>query len=149
MNYVKFVALALLALVTFKVAFSLMGDMGPDGQTGNGLIVEPRIVDVGTVTLNQGVNFATSMRNNSQKPIKVARLERSCHCLSASTAKDTCQPGETVTISGTIVAEKLGRFRHLFKVIEEDTSAPEHVIEVVGNAVTGTASAASSGSSNP
>jgi hypothetical protein len=147
MTYVKIVALALLALVTFKVAFSLMGDMAGEGQTGNGLIVEPRIVDVGTVALNQRANFATTMRNNGQTPIKV-ELKGSCHCLSAAAAKDTCQPGETVTISGTILGEKLGRFRHLIQ-IKEDTSAPEHIVEIVGNTVTGTASTAPSGSSNP
>ena len=149
MTYVKFAALALLALVAFKVALSLMGETGGEEQKGNGLIVEPRIVNVGTVATNQGVKFAASMRNNGPKPIKVARVERSCHCLSAYPAKNTLQPGETVTVSGTIVSEKPGRFRHSFRIIEEDPSAPEHVIEVVGIAATGAASAAPSGSSNP
>jgi|SRR5579875_297946 len=149
MRYVKFLALALLALLAFKIAFSLLGESGLDQQNGGELRIEPRIIDLGTVILNQAVDFTTSMRNSGSKPIKIAKIERSCGCIQAFPAKETCQPGETVSVRGTLVPNKLGRFRYLVKFLEEDNSAPEHVIEVVGKAESGAGSIPQSPSSNP
>jgi len=148
MQYVKFVVLGLLALVAFKVAFSLMGDMSGSEQSGT-VIVEPRIVNMGNVVLNQGTGFSASMRNNGHKPVKIAKIERSCGCISVYLSKDTCQPGETVAVSGTLTPLKQGRFRYVVKLIEEDNSAPEHVIEVEGKADAGSGTVSQSGSSNP
>ncbi|SRR5581483_6805547 len=149
MQYVKLIALVLVALVAFKVAFSLMGDTVGDSQRGDGLVLEPTIVNLGTVNKDQGYNFSASMRNNGQKPAKVAKIERSCGCLQAYPTKDTCQPGETVAVNGALVPNKLGRFRYVVKFIEEDPSAPEHTIEVVGDAVAGSGSTPQAGSSTP
>jgi hypothetical protein len=149
MRYVKFVFLGLVALVTFKVAFTLMGETGSVERNGHGLIVEPKIVNLGDVVYNKSIAFTFSMHNSGQKTTKLAGIERSCGCISAYPAKDTCQPGETVSIKGTLNANKLGRFRYSIRLIEEDNSAPEHTIEVVGNAAASTGSAPPSGSANP
>lgn len=150
MQYVKILALALLALVACAIALRLMGDMGGGTeQRSDGLIMEPAMVNLGSVVKDKGVTFSASMRNNGQKPVKIAKIDRSCSCLQAYPARDTCQPGETVSISATIVPNKLGRFREVVRFLEEDPSAPEHVIEVVGNGVAGGGVPSQGGSSSP
>jgi hypothetical protein len=148
MRYVKFVVLALLALAAFKVTFYLMDESGPDEQAGNLRVVD-RIVNVGTVVVNKGASFTMSMHNYGQKPIKLTRFDKTCGCIDVNVPKDTCQPGETISVSGIIAPHALGRFRYAVTFYEEDSSVPGHRIEVVGTAVADTGPPLQSSSTNP
>lgn len=143
MRYGRIAILGLLVVTAFGGAFWLVfrnqnvaGEI--EGvQKGNlGLKLEPQVLDLGTVTMNRETNFATMIHNYGQQPIKLARVEKSCGCTSVSVAKQICQPGEEIELKGTLYPRKPGKFRHLVKVIEDNNSAPEHILEVVGEVQT-------------
>jgi|GEM_PF-4863926 hypothetical protein len=148
MSYVKFIILVLLALAAFKVAFYFMSEGESDEQTGD-LRAESRIVQVGTVVVNQGTPFTMSLHNYGQKPIKLTRFETTCGCISVHVPKDICQPGETIWVNGTIVPHAPGRFRYAVTFFEENPSTPGHRIEVEGKAEAGTTPVPPSRSVNP
>jgi hypothetical protein len=141
MRYGKIAILGLLVLTSSAGAFWLVfrkptaaGEIGREQTESLGLKLEPRLVDLGTVPMNRETIFTTQIHNYGQGPIKLAAVEKSCGCTSVSVAKQVCQPGEDVELKGTLVQRKPGSFRHLVKVIEANESAPEHVLEVVGEA---------------
>jgi hypothetical protein len=139
MRYGKIVILGLLVSTVFGGAFWLVfreptvaGAIEGEQRENIGLKLEPQILDLGTVTMNRETNFATVIHNYGQQPIKLARVEKSCGCTSVSVSKQICQPGENVELKGTLYPRKPEKFRHLVKVIEDNNSAPEHILEVVG-----------------
>jgi hypothetical protein len=141
MRYGKRAILGLLVLAAFGGAFwfvfrkpTVAGAIGGEQTEKLGLRLEPRLLDLGTVMTNRETNFAAMIHNYGQQPVKLAKIEKSCGCTSVSVAKPICHPGEDVELKGTLIERKPGKFRHLVKVIEANESAPEHVLEVVGEA---------------
>lgn len=139
MRYGKIAILCLLVMMVFGGAFwlafrkpSVAGETGGTQPQTLGLKLEPQLLDLGTVSMNQEMSFVSMIHNYAQEPIKLASVQKSCGCTRVVVAKQVCQPGEDVELKGTLVPRKPGKFRHLVRVIEATELAPEHVLEVVG-----------------
>ncbi len=75
-------------------------------------IVPPEI-DLGSVPVGETRAFEASLRNNSDFPVRIARLSSSCGCTHVRAAKLALAPGESTDLKGTVrVGGNASTFQH-------------------------------------
>ena len=105
----------------------------PDKTSSPGLVVEPMEIDLGKCRIGVAKPFSSELVNYGKEPVELARVEPSCGCTNVQISGDHCEPGERITLSGSVRGEnKAGKFRHRITIREAVPTQREHMLMLVG-----------------
>ena len=79
-------------------------------SSGNRVLVVPRVIDVGTVTSGDKVDFQIKVKNASDNPVTLLGSTSSCTCLLTADLPITIAAGESVQIPVTLAVKGDSRF---------------------------------------
>ncbi|HAS84016.1 MAG TPA: hypothetical protein DCS43_15385 [Verrucomicrobia bacterium] len=79
--------------------------LNPLASAGCPIAFDPASVDFGVRYASETISQSVSLRNVSDKPVRITDVSRTCGCATAALTADTLAPGEAVTLGFKVVLE--------------------------------------------
>lgn len=84
------------------------------------IVIEPEVVDIGEVGRLEKKEFLVTIKNTSDKPVVITRIETSCGCIKIKWSKKPLNPNESRKIECSYRSKDKGTFYKEVSICESD-----------------------------
>lgn len=104
-------------------------------QSAGALVAESKLIDLGTIEVEDMINFSFELRNTTAKTITITELRASCSCIKLLTKPTVVEPNGALKVDGRFnPAGRNSSFRYTIKVYTElDSQRPTEQVTVTGD----------------